>query len=169
MSAPTTRDQWTATLAGCLDGVADRMGYQRLGYLAAASKVELQVRDELAFTLHQALADTGWQVCREWLPGHRDLVVIDAAGGPLMELEAKALYSFDAASPTKRAQFLTGNKSSHGRDVAKLTASVAAGTPSFLLSLVTHLGAVVPPGSWTAVRYAGSHNAAVKAQGACRP
>jgi hypothetical protein len=163
--APSTPEEWTRLLADCLDSVADRMGRERLGYLAATSKVELQVRDELAFGLHQTLPDAGWQVCREWPPGHRALAVIGPAGEPLMELEAKALYDFDAASATKRAQFLTGGKSSHGLDVAKLVASVGAGTPCYLLSLVTNLQGSVPLGSLTAVKYAVAHNASVKAHG----
>lgn len=152
-------------LADCLDGVADRMGPARLGYLAATGKVELQVRDELAFALHTMLAGSSCQVCREWPPGHRDLAVIGLTGEPLMELEAKALYDFDAASPTKRAQFLAGGKSSHGLDVMKLFAPVAAGTPCYLLSLVTNLRGSVPAGSLTAVKYSVAHNAAVKALG----
>jgi len=165
VTPPTTADEWTVLLADCLDGVADRMGRARLGYLAATGKVELQVRDELAFALHMVLADSPCQVCREWPPGHRDLAVTGASGEPLMELEAKALYDFDAASQTKRAQFLAGGKSSHGLDVMKLVASVAAGTPCYLLSLVTNLCGSVPPGSLTAVKYSVAHNAALKARG----
>ncbi|MGY1601663.1 hypothetical protein [Geodermatophilus sp. SYSU D00815] len=160
--------QWSMLLADCLHRLPGSMGPQRLGYLAATSKVEAPVRDELAFLLHEEVSPRGWQVCREWPPGRRDLAVVDAQGQPLMELEAKALYGFDAASPTKAKSYLDGTKSSHGLDVAKMSRSIAGGQPCYLLSLLTHLHGTVPAHAMTAVKYAGSHNSAVKTLGSAQ-
>lgn len=71
----------------------DRLfGVGELAFLALTSKVELPVRDRLAFALHKRLPHL--LVAREWR--RVDLAVLAQDGKtPEMLLEAKALYTFD--------------------------------------------------------------------------
>jgi hypothetical protein len=63
-----------------------------LAYLALTSKVELPIRDRLAFALHRRLDQR--LVAREWK--RVDLAILaDDGSTPELLLEAKALYTFD--------------------------------------------------------------------------
>ncbi len=63
-----------------------------LAYLALTSKVELPIRDRLAFALHRRLDNR--LVAREWK--RVDLAILaDDGDTPELLLEAKALYTFD--------------------------------------------------------------------------
>lgn len=152
---------WRATLSEAIEAVPTRLTPGRLGYLTATSKVEGPVRDELAYVLHEALAPHRYRVSREWA-GRRDLAVVAEDGAAVMELEAKALYGFDATSLTKQRQFLHGDEKSLRRDVLKMKDAIERGTPCFLLSLVTHPHGHVPVAVHDTIKYAVPHNAAVK-------
>jgi len=64
-----------------------------LAYLALTSKPEAQIRDRLAYRLHQQLADRDLLVAREWK--RTDLAVLGPDGAPVALVEAKALLSAD--------------------------------------------------------------------------
>ncbi|MFJ9634483.1 hypothetical protein ACIRU8_43005 [Streptomyces sp. NPDC101175] len=81
-------------IAEQLEAAASSFATGELAYLALTSKVELPLRDRLAWSLHTALPE--FVVAREW---HRsDLAVLDLdARIPHALIEAKAMYSFDVA------------------------------------------------------------------------
>jgi hypothetical protein len=75
-----------------LDRMHQRFEANQLAYLALTSKVELPIRDRLAFALHRRLGQH--LVAREW--NRVDLAVLAEDGStPELLLEAKALYTFD--------------------------------------------------------------------------
>lgn len=75
-----------------LEGIHELFEPNELAYLALTSKVELPLRDRLAFALYRRLDQH--LVAREWK--RVDLAVLANDGKtPEMLLEAKALYTFD--------------------------------------------------------------------------
>lgn len=156
--------EWSQALIEVLETLPSRMGTDRLAYLTATSKVEGPVRDELAYALHERHSPDGLRVSREWSSGRRDLAVVDAGGHAVMELEAKALYGLDAASLSKQRSYLHSFKG-HARDVRKMQTAIEAGTPCFLLSLVTHPLARIPLELYDTIKYSPQHNAAVSRVG----
>lgn len=70
-----------------------------LAFLALTSKIELPIRDRLAYTLFRRLPEL--LVTREWRPV--DLAVLSPDGKtPVLLLEAKALYTFNFVTMTER-------------------------------------------------------------------
>lgn len=84
-----------------LGSIATQADDTELVYLGLTGKLELNVRDRLAWILQKKLATH--VLGREWK--RRDLVILDE-DGPVAFLEAKALYSFDATSVGKLAQYM---------------------------------------------------------------
>jgi hypothetical protein len=75
-----------------LERMHQRFELNELAYLALTSKVELPIRDRLAFALHRRLDQR--LVAREWK--RVDLAILaDDGSTPELLLEAKALYTFD--------------------------------------------------------------------------
>ena len=113
-----------------------------LAYLALTSKVELPVRDRLAFGLRQRLAASGnLAVAREWRTF--DLAVVTEAGEARLLLEAKAMVSFDLiGSPRKFRDRCIGDRDK------MLAEGARAGAWPTLLTLVLvvhpHCPAAVP-------------------------
>src|SRR3954447_11031963 len=69
-----------------------RFERDELAFLALTSKIELPIRDRLAYSLYQRLDEC--LVAREWK--RVDLAVLSDDGKtPVMLLEAKALFTFD--------------------------------------------------------------------------
>ena len=125
---------FAAILREELDRVHELFQPDELAYLALTSKIELQVRDRLAFALYRRLGDR--LIAREWK--RVDLAVLASDGEtPEMLLEAKALYTFD----------LIGNQAWVSRypnmvkaDLAALCArqDLTERTQLFALVLATH-------------------------------
>jgi len=131
-----------------------------LAYLTATSKVENPVRDAIAYFMHERVGSSGHKVAREYQSDatSRDLAVLDAKGAAVVELEAKAMYSFNVIN--RPDELLTGEEW-HGGDFKKLHAAIAREEACFLLSLVTHLMARVPDELLLIIKYArksGQHN-----------
>ena len=127
---------YAEALLSALTEVQGDFSAGELAYLALTSKVELPVRDRLAFRLSQQLPE-GLFVAREWR--RVDLAVLEEGPEalPRMLLEAKALYSFDLVGPPKWA---TRYPDLVERDVAKLRAmgSMPVDVQAFVLVLATH-------------------------------
>lgn len=86
-----------------LDRVGQDFATDELAYLALTSKVELPIRDRLAFRLFLAFKSTpDLCVAREWK--RFDLAILDV-GKPSVILEAKAMYSFDMFTSKAEAQY----------------------------------------------------------------
>lgn len=125
---------FAAVLREELDQVHKLFQPDELAYLALTSKIELPVRDRLAFSLYRRLDDL--LIAREWK--RVDLAVLAGDGEtPEMLLEAKALYTFD----------LIGDEAWTSRYPEKVTADLAAlcarkdlteRTQLFALVLATH-------------------------------
>ncbi len=76
---------------------------------------------------------------------------------PVIEVEAKALYTLDVLTAGRNKDFLWRRKG-HGGDVLKMKPAIDAGRACYLLSLVTHLDGSVPPKDWPVIKYASLHN-----------
>jgi hypothetical protein len=81
-------------LAQSLEEAASTFEDGELAYTALTSKVELPLRDRLAWRLHKQLPHL--TIAREWK--RTDLAILDKESTPLALLEAKALYTFDIAT-----------------------------------------------------------------------
>lgn len=149
-----------------LDGAFEA---DELAFLAATSKVELPVRDRLAWSLHRTLGNR-FVVAREWR--RSDLAVLtlpdapddgeDTIGGTdvVALVEAKALYAFDVLSNTNRQRYLERLSA----DADKM----GAWTPSdrYLLSLIVDVrGDIDPAHADRVVKYATGITRAVASHG----
>ncbi|WP_159619447.1 hypothetical protein [Arthrobacter zhaoguopingii] len=120
-------------LAQALEASALSFADGELAYLALTSKVQLPLRDRLAWSLATQLP--GLVVARGWK--RTDIAILDPSALPLALVEAKALYTFDVATPDR------ANVSEYARmvkdDMAKASA-LLGGRPGqvFALVLVTH-------------------------------
>lgn len=135
-------DDLRAVLLDGLRGLDQRFRPGELAYLALTSKVELPLRDRLAFGLHERL----WPeavVAREH-PVRTDLAILTPDGAPRLLLEAKAFYSFDAARDPEWNKY----RQRVVDDVAKAHRVAIESTEVFALAIVTHPLVVgrTPPG-----------------------
>jgi hypothetical protein len=126
----------TDVLVQALEAAAHSFAPDELAYLALTSKVELPIRDRLAWVLHTALP--GKIVAREWR--RTDLAVLDSSGTvPLALIEAKALYSFDVASSAGRGTaYFPGLVSGDITKARKLSREIGQDPAVFALVFVTH-------------------------------
>ena len=95
---------WSQRVADVMKSLGREFSENELAYLAIPSKIEHQIRDRLAYSLHQNFTDSrGIFIAREW-PNRRtkirkwlkrvDLTIIDDSK-PRLFLEAKAMYAFN--------------------------------------------------------------------------
>jgi len=114
-----------------LGRIGDSFQRDELAYLALTSKPEFAIRDALAFGLHRRLWPE-FVVAREW--GRIDLAIL-SSGRPVLLLEAKAMYSMDAASELRP-------ESEYPRvireDIAKALVRAGDWAAVFALVLMTH-------------------------------
>jgi hypothetical protein len=162
---PADHRGWAQLLARAIDSLPHCFPDGALAYLTATSKVEDPVRDAIAYFIHQHVSASGHKVGREYqIDGSsRDLAVLDPDGAAVVELEAKAMYSFNVIN---RPDELLKGERWHGGDASKLQAAMAArGDACFLLSLVTHLMTRVPEELLPVIKYArmsGEHNSVLR-------
>lgn len=126
-----------------------------LAFLAATSKVELPIRDRLAWALHCAL-DERFTVSREWR--RADLAVL-ASDSVISQLEAKALYAFNVLQPANRQAYLNRLIA----DAAKMAALAAS--DRFLLSIIVDVRGDIRPELAAAVKYSSGISAGIKSSG----
>lgn len=146
-----------------------RRGYQwfppnKLAYLALTSKPEFVIRDQLAWRIHSNM----WPevlVAREWQAKgkgafHSDLAVLPAVGpDPLILLELKAMYTFDAVKKN-REQFPRYVEA----DIAKSWAFAGPETAIYALLLVVHPSGELP--ALQPIKFRTGANAAIRRYGA---
>jgi hypothetical protein len=125
---------WATLLGEALDALPSRFPPGALAALLATGKNENRLRDAIASFLRGQVQAEGYEVSTTYRtsdrgkPEIRDLAVFDRAGNPVVELEAKAMYSFDViAAP---AVFLHDERW-HGGDMARLRPAVARGEAGF--------------------------------------
>ncbi len=92
-----------------LRGMDKRFEDGELAYLALTSKIELPIRDRLAFMLQKTLGQEGFVVAREWPTGNGrgrvDIAILEK-GRPVVLVELKAMYAFNALVGNSMNRFL---------------------------------------------------------------
>jgi hypothetical protein len=122
-----------------------------LAFLALTSKPESEVRDRLAYRLHQQLAGTELEVAREWR--RTDLAVLNAHGTPVALVEAKALHSRFAV-PRQRLERWRNWVEGDLRKASDLAhRATAREAEIYALLVVTHIKDEAPPDLSDAVKY----------------
>ena len=126
---------WAELVAENMRTLIEDFRPDELAYLALTSKIELPIRDRLAFRLRQRLLESNdLALAREWKKF--DLAVVTDASEVRLLLEAKAMYSFDLFS-SSISKFVR----ECSRDLRKLREAGANSptSPTLLtLALVTH-------------------------------
>lgn len=128
--------------------VGNSFAQDELAYLAMTSKVELPIRDRLAWSLHTVLWPD-WIVAREW--GRTDLAVLHASrpDEPALLLEAKAMYTFDEALTNKTRVYPAKVEA----DLKKVASRTLPDTLVFGLLLATHPHSPADPVLRRVVKY----------------
>lgn len=139
-----------------LSGIGSSFQPDELAFLAATSKVELPIRDRLAWNLQRLIGEE-LLVAREWR--RADLAVL-AGEGVVAQLEAKALYSFNVLQPANRKAYLDRLIA----DAAKM-AALAASDRYLLSMLVDVRGEIRPDLNSHVVKYSSGIAAGIKASG----
>lgn len=113
--------QLLPTLLKLLEELPAHFGPDELAYLGATSRIEVPVRDKVAYLLHRQLG-AQYVVSREWrrfdFPGRCDVTLLDKAGANT----PKAIVQFKAnANPTDMGVYILEMQSDliRLRDVAK--------------------------------------------------
>ena len=160
---------WAALLGPALETLPSRFPDGYLALLLGPGLRENLVRDEIAAILRGQVREDGFTVRTEYpepepmgdKPENHDLAVLDNTGVAVLELEAKALYSFDALVEGRRRDARGGmlqpthRLTRHREAVERLGPAAARGETCFVLSLVTHIMGHARPGRFT---YADVHN-----------
>ncbi len=88
---------YSRLLTRAMGEIKSRFEQDELAYLALTSKIELPIRDKLAFALHSELGPKGFVIARGW--ERIDIAVLQVAPvRPVALIEMKAMYAFDAIS-----------------------------------------------------------------------
>ena len=123
-----------------------------IGYMALSGKVELAVRDRMAWWFAKNLArDAGLVAVREWR--RVDLALVTQQAEPVLLMEGKAHYHFDTMRPR-----IGGYVDRVAADLASLMRWPQAIPAAFALS--THIGTRIdgPLRTGGVVKYAGGTN-----------
>lgn len=141
------------TLAAAVGRMGEAFAENELAYLALTSKPEFVLRDQVAWDLHQHLWPD-YQVAREWRPRAKgawrtDLAILRAEDKePLILLEAKAMYTFDAVKKA-RDQFPNLVK----LDLEKTTRYATGSSVVYALVVAVHPRNPIPEEGTPAVKY----------------
>ena len=112
LEACMTAHNWVELVAKNVQALGEDFRPNELAYLALTSKVELPIRDRLAFRIRQQIrGTTELAVAREWMgTGTKrerfDLAVVTDGSEARLLLEAKAMYSFDLFTSYGRKRFV---------------------------------------------------------------
>lgn len=105
-----------------------------LAYLALTSKIEIPIRDKLAYTLYKNLQDKKIHVAREW-PGKsgRSDIALLGNNSPKAIIEIKAFYTFDL-NKKNAADYISEVE----KDINKAKEAANDDTEIYALLLITH-------------------------------
>jgi hypothetical protein len=124
-----------------------------LAFLSLTSKVELPVRDRLAYLLSQIASRSGGRIAREY---KRSDVAWLIGKSPLAIIELKACYTFDLiAQPAVYMQYLMD-------DLKKAADCGGYACRCYAILLATHPKAEIPETLYDTVKYSRKINAALK-------
>jgi hypothetical protein len=153
----TIDEEFRETLAR----VGDEFQTNELAYLATTTKIELPLRDRLAYILHRQFEPHGVLVAREWR--RTDLAMLTPDGNPICLVELKAMYTFDAFG--ENLYFFTRAMTA---DEQKARLLAARDTLVYTLLLATHLDGSVEPRFSGIVKYDRGINRGVAAHGSAQ-
>lgn len=149
-------------LAQAVDGLRHAFDPNDLAYLSLTSKPEFVIRDRIAIRLHTELWPRS-QVAREWRPAAKgswrsDLAVLNPENGePLLLLEAKAMYTFDAIKKSREQYPLLVEQ-----DISKSFHYASTSTLVYGLLIAVHPKTAIPKEAIPAVKYAAQVNASLR-------
>ena len=143
---------WAELILANMQFLGEDFRPNELAYLALTSKIELPIRDRLAFRLCQRLLESGdLAVAREWK--NHDLAVVTNGSEARLLLEAKAMYSFDLFT-SSGSKFVRACSDDRRK---LLGASASSPTPPTLLTLALvthpHRADAIPPHWCGVVKY----------------
>ncbi|MCW9705802.1 hypothetical protein [Fodinibius salsisoli] len=83
-------------LVNKLEETLDHFSQNELAYLALTSKIEMPIRDKVAFQIQKELNSEGFIASREWIYDRKrcDLAILNQ-DHPIALIEFKAMYHFD--------------------------------------------------------------------------
>ncbi|WP_100916035.1 hypothetical protein [Pseudoalteromonas spongiae] len=141
-----------------LESITSSFQENELAYLASTTKIELPLRDRWAYFLHKKL-HKNFQISREWK--RTDLAILDS-GKPVLLVELKAMYSFDAALKPNDIGGFTDAMLSDENKARKLA---LPNTDIYTVLLATHPNGKYPKELDGIVKYVSGINKAVKELG----
>lgn len=145
-------------IASAVGRLTDSFSTHQLAYLALTSKPEFVIRDQIALDLQNDLWPE-YQVAREWRPAGKgswrsDLAILTShQREPVMLLEAKAMYSFDAVKKSREQYPLLIEA-----DMTKSFEYALSTTLVYGLLIVVHPKNEIPEEAIPAVKYAAQVN-----------
>lgn len=128
-----------------------------LAYLALTSKIELPVRDKIAWYLYNRLGNE-YIVSREYPVGRKriDIAILDKKGSPFIYIEFKAMYTFDCIQ-TSRGRIPDNYQKALIKDIQKCNANDDI-IKTYAVLLATHPHKSIPREYTKTIKYAGSIN-----------
>ena len=110
---------WSQRVADTMESLDQKFSQDELAYLALTSKVEVPIRDRLAYSLHHKFGEENIRVAREWTK-HCEIKRVDIAvidnHVPRLLLELKSFNSFNLFRPN----FCRGYPNDVQKDIDKL-------------------------------------------------
>lgn len=146
-------------LAQSLEQVVNEFGKDELAFLALTTKIELPLRDRLAYVMYKKLKEEGLVVSREWR--RVDLAVLRETV-PQALIELKAMYTFDAlrerGNLKKRIGYLF-------EDIKKASQFDCKSENIYGILLATHPRHAIPLEFTNIIKYIPGINSALKRLG----
>ena len=144
---------WSIVLQNEMQRLDSLFRSDELAYLSLTSKIELPIRDRLAFQLHERFrTEANLTVAREWR--RFDLAILERKE-PVLLVELKAMYSFDVFTSRAATQY-PGAIESDARKMAEFTRSNSVrGAGCYTLLLATHPHSAPPSQLDGIVKYSG--------------
>lgn len=96
MKTDTAHAEQHTAIAEELAQIGSAFEPDELAYLALTIKVENQIRNRLAWRLHQRFSPQGLIAARDWVRG--DLAIMDSGARPLTTIQAGAVHESDVRS-----------------------------------------------------------------------
>ncbi len=143
-----------------LEQVVDEFGKDELAFLALTTKIELPLRDRLAYVLYKKLKTEGLIVSREWR--RVDLAILGETAPQEVLIELKAMYTFDAVNERgyykKCIDYLF-------EDIKNASELVGKSEDIYGILLVTHPMQIIPFKFERIIKYMPGINGALKRLG----
>lgn len=142
-------------IASSLANLGREFQENELAYLALTTKIELPIRDRLAFILHRQLNEK-FNISREWK--RTDLAILDGQN-PRALIELKAMYVFDAALDQSE---ICGYAAAMAQDEIKAKKLATGDTEVYTVLLATHSDSHFPLEMSGIIKYITGINKAFK-------